>query len=139
MKFNFKLKWPEMVILTKEFWDLWLQKFLTMFISVKVLGIIGIVWVSTWLLTHKYIDAGNWTVVVTTTVTTIFAVREIFKTEVLNGDLAKLKEKIYGIFGGNSQDEDQETTEGDNGSSAEVKEMGDNSGEPVQKISDTDA
>lgn len=85
---NNDLKW---IAFSQPFWDAWLAKFFSLFVSVKFLGLFFVTIISTTLLVKGHIDGGNWTTVMTGVYGIIFAVREIFKT---NGFGALIKDVI---------------------------------------------
>ena len=64
-----------------EFWIAVFVKIIRTFTSVKVLGLIFFTYLTTWLLLNKYIDDNSWTIAVTTVVTVIYGVREVYKLE----------------------------------------------------------
>lgn len=55
-------------------------------LSVKVLSVIGITWVNTWLVIEGYISGGNYATVQVALITTVLSMREIFKISKLMCD-----------------------------------------------------
>ena len=45
---------------TRNFWDSVAVKLVTIFVSVKVWGLLAITSISTWLLVNGYIEGGHW-------------------------------------------------------------------------------
>lgn len=65
-------------------------------LSVKVLIMVGIVWISTYLLTHEYINGEQWVQTVVPLLSIVLGLREAYKLgRVFSGDS---KEKILGAI-----------------------------------------
>lgn len=56
-----------------------LRKLSEIALSVKVLSVIGITWVNSWLVVAGYISGTNWATVQVALITTVLAMREAFK------------------------------------------------------------
>ena len=71
-------------------YDFWIcrvgLKIVELCISIKVLTLVAMICISTWLITHGYIDGGNWTTATVSTITVVFGTREIVKIARLYGD-----------------------------------------------------
>ena len=93
---NLEYKW---IVFSRDFWDEWLSKFFSLWVSVKFLGLFFITLISTLLLVNGYLDGSNWTTAITGVYGIIFAVREMFKT---NGIGALIKDKIRERMGKSS-------------------------------------
>lgn len=74
-----------LVFLTKIFWDRWIGKFLSLFVSMKFLGLLGTMTVSSILLCKGYLSGTNWTVVNTSIFATIYGVKEIMAYKNVGG------------------------------------------------------
>lgn len=63
----------------KDFWKMWLAKLLRTLISVKVLTIVVITWISTCLLINKHISSNNWVSVIISGIVAIVLARSVFQ------------------------------------------------------------
>lgn len=63
----------------KQFWFLWMSKFLFTLISVKFWGLVGSISISTYLIIIKRIEATEWVTFNTTIWGLIFGMKEIFR------------------------------------------------------------
>ena len=78
---------PEYDAFCKDFWKAWFSKILRTAISVKLLVVASIFWISTWLLVKGYIDSDNWVTCIISGVVSIvlsrgaFEIAGLFKNE----------------------------------------------------------
>ena len=63
----------------KDFWKAWTAKVLRTIISVKVLTVATIFWISTWLLVKGLINSDNWVTVIISGVVAIILSRGAFE------------------------------------------------------------
>lgn len=83
-------KWDYFLYYLDKFLSFWVSVFVKVvitFTSVKVWGLFSILYVSVRLLKEGYIEGGDFATIITVTWSTIFAMREVFKT----GNLRYLK------------------------------------------------
>ena len=79
------------MVASRMFWDEWLAKFFSLWVSVKFLGLFFVTLISTVLLVKGYIEGSDWKAVIIGVYGIIYAVREAFKT---NGVGALIKDII---------------------------------------------
>lgn len=82
----------EIKVTSKRYWNNWFSKFFSFFVSVKVVGLIAVMSVSTFLLINGFIDGSTWGKVIIANFPVVLTFREILKIENI-GKILKKKEE----------------------------------------------
>jgi len=85
-----------MFFFTRRFWDLFLIKVFSILISVKVIGLVSITTLSTYLLVDGYITSNDWMITNTGIWSVIFGMREYFKTSSIRNSINETGEAKNG-------------------------------------------
>ena len=78
-------------VTSKIYWNRWLSKFFSFFVSVKVVGLMAVMSVSTYLLMNGFIDGSTWGKVIIANFPVVLTFREILKIENIGKILKKKK------------------------------------------------